>query len=161
MGEMDYVDLLVHLGNQALPVSLRYFSIADWTVFFVLFCFFFSFSFASSVIISIIIMCFQLVPYECRVEFDVAYNKNCSNKFVGSYLCAFYRIFARENVRAHIRCLARRKTVAILRSYNRIYKSTMRSFIACQIANKRSRVQNGFDQILPKRSGYEIKFRIW
>ena len=69
--------------------------------------------------------------------------------------------FARENVRAHIRCLARRKTVAILRSYNRIYKSTMRSFIACQIANKRSRVQNGFDQILPKRSGYEIKFRIW
>ena len=159
MGEMDYLDLPVHLGNQALPVSLRYFSIADWTVFFF---FFFSFSCANSVIISIIIMCFQLDPYDCRVEFDVAYNKNCSNKFVGSYLCAFYHILQEKTSRLyHIRCLARRKTVAILRSYNRIYKSTMRSFIARQIANKRSRVQNGFDQILPKRSGYEIEFRIW
>ena len=129
--------------------------------FFLFFCFF-SFSCANSVVISIIIMCFQLDPYDCRVEFDVAYNKNCSNKFVGSYLCAFYHILQEKTSRLyHIRCLARRKTVAILRSYNRIYKSTMRSFIARQIANKRSRVQNGFDQILPKRSGYEIEFRIW
>ena len=138
------------------PCRLVYFSIANWTVFF------FSFSFASSVIISTIIMCFQLDPYDCRVEFDVVQNKNCSNKFVGSYLCAFYHILQEKTSRLyHIRCLARRKTVAILRSYNRIYKSTMRSFIARQIANKRSRVQNGFDQILPKRSGYEIEFRIW
>ena len=54
MGEMDYPDLPVHPGNQGLPVSLL------------------SFSFSSSVIISIIIMGFQLDPYDCRVEFDVA-----------------------------------------------------------------------------------------
>ena len=105
-------------------------------------------------------MCFQLVPYDCRVEFDVGIQQKLQQQIRWFILMCVLPHFARENVTAHIRCLARRKTVAILRSYNRIYKSTMRSFIACQIANKRSREQNGFDQILPKRSGYEIKFRI-
>ena len=65
MGEMDYPDLPVHLGNQALPVSLLFNCRLNGF-------FFFSFSFASSVIISIIIMGFQLDPYDCHVEFDVA-----------------------------------------------------------------------------------------
>ena len=63
MGEMDYLDLPVHLGNQALPVSLFFNCRLN--------SFFYLFSFASSVIISIIIMCFQLDPYDCRVKFDV------------------------------------------------------------------------------------------
>ena len=66
MGEMDYLDLPVHVGNQARPVSLLFNCRLNS-----FFYYYYLFSFTSPVIISIIIMCFQLDLYDCRVEFDV------------------------------------------------------------------------------------------